>query len=69
LRIGERIRAEVERVGEKIADHDIRLTISIGLASAETASACAELVDRADQAMYQAKGEGRNRVRVATAPG
>ncbi|WP_345294963.1 diguanylate cyclase [Luteimonas vadosa] len=67
LRIGERIRAEVERVGETVADHDIRLTISIGLASAESAAACGDLVDRADQAMYQAKGEGRNRVRVATA--
>lgn len=67
LHIGERIRAEVELVGERIADHDIRLTISIGLASAETASACGDLVDRADQAMYQAKGEGRNCVRVALA--
>lgn len=67
LRIGERIRAEVERVGERIADHDIRLTISIGLASAESAAACGDLVDRADQAMYQAKSEGRNRVRVALA--
>lgn len=66
-RIAERIRAEVERVGDTIADRDIRLTISIGLASAETASACGDLVDRADQAMYVAKDEGRNRVRVAMA--
>lgn len=65
LHIGERIRAEVERVGERVADHDIRLTISIGLAWAETASECGDLVDRADHAMYMAKSEGRNRVRVA----
>ncbi len=56
-RIAERIRAEVERVGDTIADRDIRLTISIGLASAQTASACGDLVDRADQAMYVAKSE------------
>jgi diguanylate cyclase (GGDEF)-like protein len=65
MRIGERIRAEVERVGGKVAGQEIRLTVSIGVASGETAAECADLVDRADQAMYQAKGEGRNRVRVA----
>lgn len=67
--------AQAERLREAVEQLDLsallpnprRLTISIGVASAvptsETASA--SLLQRADQALYQAKQNGRNRVAQA----
>jgi diguanylate cyclase (GGDEF)-like protein len=41
-----------------------RLTISIGIATfPQDASGARELIDRADRALYLAKGEGKNRVK------
>ena len=45
----------------------VRVTISIGLALATTLNATgADIIDRADQALYRSKAEGRNTVRLAT---
>jgi diguanylate cyclase (GGDEF)-like protein len=41
---------------------DLRVTISGGVASANAGSTFEETLDRADQALYQAKRSGRNRV-------
>jgi diguanylate cyclase (GGDEF)-like protein/excisionase family DNA binding protein len=60
LLVAERIRAEVEAAGVKGGQP---LTISIGVAGyPESAAARDELLDKADWAMYAAKGAGRNRV-------
>lgn len=45
------------------------LTVSVGIAMRRTDDTPESLVERADQAMYRAKLEGRNRVRVAVNPG
>jgi diguanylate cyclase (GGDEF)-like protein len=70
LQIAERIREGVEDA-RPAAGHwsdDLRLTTSIGIATfANTTTE--ELIDRADQALYAAKRQGKNRVRVGTAPG
>jgi diguanylate cyclase (GGDEF)-like protein/PAS domain S-box-containing protein len=43
----------------------IAVTISIGGAVARTGESTVELVRRADECLYKAKNEGRNRVRIA----
>jgi diguanylate cyclase (GGDEF)-like protein len=59
--IAERIRSSVETAALGTADG--ALTISIGVAALDRdAGAKEELLERADQAMYAAKREGRNRV-------
>jgi two-component system cell cycle response regulator len=50
-------------------DESVRLTVSIGLASyPEHAETYKALVEAADQALYKAKEEGRDRVRIAQKP-
>ncbi len=50
------------------ARQKLKLTISVGVASSpNNAKTKAELVDRADQALYLAKSEGRNRVSLSLA--
>jgi two-component system cell cycle response regulator len=72
LEIAERIRAAIEAQRFPLAeDGSLAATISIGVASLdttaenETGRLAAALVERADQALYQAKSEGRNRVVAA----
>ncbi|MCP4041956.1 MAG: diguanylate cyclase [Gammaproteobacteria bacterium] len=43
----------------------VDLTISLGVASATPGMTQEQLLDRADQAMYRAKQNGRNRTEVA----
>lgn len=59
----ERIRHAVEDAVFRAYDERLAVTVSIGIATfpAEAADA-AELIERADAAMYQAKTAGRNRV-------
>lgn len=67
--VAEKIRLDVEALGlshekSKISDH---VTISIGVASAMPANrdiSSQELIQHADDALYQAKHAGRNRVTV-----
>lgn len=63
--IAERLRASVEATPFKIsrAPNSLCITISIGIASSECGDDGADaLLHRADQALYRAKREGRNRV-------
>ncbi len=59
-----------ERIRERIADYTpadrrlarLRLTASIGLAMSSTESTAADVLDRADRALYTAKHQGKNQV-------
>jgi len=64
--IGERIRERVESTPFHIdGAAPVRVTVSVGLTSfPENGRGPQQLVDIADQALYQAKGDGRNLVRV-----
>ncbi|MCK4574437.1 MAG: diguanylate cyclase, partial [candidate division Zixibacteria bacterium] len=64
--IGERIR---ERVEKEVFDAGrlgkLRITVSVGVSSyPENGKAEEELLAVTDQALYRAKGEGRNLVRI-----
>ena len=61
-RMAERIRSDVEaQAVVTIADKPVRRTVSVGVASyPEDALSPAELVQRADEALYRAKRSGKN---------
>jgi diguanylate cyclase (GGDEF)-like protein len=63
--VAERIRKAIEAFSVSIDGRAVKVTISIGVASCGAGSAAKspdELVNSADQALYRAKKEGRNRV-------
>jgi two-component system, cell cycle response regulator len=64
IHIAERIRSLVEADSFAYEERSYRLTISIGVATTtgEDALTPAELLRRADECLYRAKREGRNRV-------
>ena len=64
LAVAERIRGQVERL--TCANPDVRVTISVGLAVADPTrpdQTLSELIELADRKLYEAKNDGRNRVR------
>jgi diguanylate cyclase (GGDEF)-like protein/putative nucleotidyltransferase with HDIG domain len=65
----ERIRSEIERRGKIMSQrfHNHELTVSVGVAmySRQYAS-YTQMIEIADQAMYRAKNEGRNRIVMLT---
>jgi len=73
MEIAERIRTEIAAYPFKtLEDKSLAATISIGVAvlprhndEADLEMLANELVDRADQAVYRAKNQGRNRVVLA----
>ena len=66
--IADRIRLAVERTPFELDGRTIPVTVSVGLAPLPDQYPCfTRLFADADNALYQAKGEGRNRVVLATA--
>lgn len=66
--VAERIRAAVEngRIrGNGKAEEVGSITISIGVTAYRNGDTAESLIERADQALYQSKSDGRNRVTVA----
>jgi len=69
LETAERLRRSVEQLSLPALEGDIRLTISIGIATVGPGiESVAALVNEADRALYDAKRGGRNRVAVARSP-
>lgn len=59
----ERIRQAVEASSIKAYDAEVKITVSLGVATyPEDGTPIEELIDKADWALYRAKREGRNRV-------
>lgn len=65
LQIAERIRSALNKEPVDVDDQPHNLTISIGAALRGPQEAPTATMNRADQALYQAKGNGRNRVELA----
>lgn len=66
LKVAERLRSAVEKTIIPFGDHNLRVTVSIGIAEQSPNTPDLEsLLARADQAMYIAKHKGRNRVAVS----
>jgi diguanylate cyclase (GGDEF)-like protein len=61
-----------DRIREAIAAHSFRdrydITVSVGVAEYQLGETVPQLLTRADQALYQAKRDGRNRVRCSERP-
>ncbi|HEX7547124.1 MAG TPA: sensor domain-containing diguanylate cyclase [Gemmatimonadaceae bacterium] len=68
LELAERLRTSVEASVARFQDRDIKVTVSLGVATYRAGGGAlkrAQLFESADRALYQAKGEGRNCVRTA----
>lgn len=66
LHIAERIRNTLSKEPIELDEQQLNLTISIGAALRTPGETPNEAMNRADQALYQAKGNGRNRVELAS---
>ena len=63
----ERIRNEIAREAIRLpGGHSAKVSVSIGLAMHTGHPDYAQLINAADAALYQAKSQGRNRLRLAT---
>lgn len=65
LQIAERIRSTLSKEPVETDNQPLHLTISIGAALRSAGEPPSSTMKRADQALYQAKGNGRNRVELA----
>ncbi len=69
LALGERLRRRIEQLELPVEDYILRVTISVGAVAWDGVASVdmGAIVKRADDALYQAKRNGRNRVTLATA--
>ena len=65
LTLAERIRNRIQDLVIYHGQENIRVTVSLGAAELKAEEAAETLVSRSDQALYQAKNNGRNRVEKA----
>jgi len=65
LRLAKRIRRRVEKLETTIGDHTVSMTISIGMTTLSENDDEKSFFGRADEALYRAKREGRNCIRIA----
>lgn len=67
--IAEKIRAEVDRNDFSAVVQDGHITISLGVAQHEAGETASLFLTRADEALFKAKANGRNRLQVARGNG
>ncbi|WP_295548174.1 GGDEF domain-containing protein [uncultured Stenotrophomonas sp.] len=67
LHLGERLRAAVESAALPAAEGHVTISVGVAWQPASDEYAPADLVGRADQALYRAKHAGRNRVHLSSA--
>ncbi len=58
----DRLRERVEAMSVRAAGVELHVTLSVGLAEHRAGETVAQALERADQALYEAKAQGRNRV-------
>lgn len=60
----ERLRTAINRLGVKVADNEVRVSVSLGVTvfSANASPDAVDIVKAADAALYRAKNAGRDRV-------
>jgi diguanylate cyclase (GGDEF)-like protein len=54
-----------KRRGASRRNGDLRLTVSIGVASSDSSDQFDQVLKKADKALYRAKASGRNQVQAA----
>ncbi len=71
IQVAERIRGEIEKTAFRVSGDVLHLTVSVGVCAVTPAKADAtkDIFRWADEALYEAKGQGRNRVVAWSADG
>lgn len=64
--VAERIRAAIQNLRLLVGDKQVRLSASLGYGTYKQCESQEDLLRRVDQALYQAKREGRNRMQAAS---
>jgi diguanylate cyclase (GGDEF)-like protein len=66
LRLAKRIRRRVEKLETNVQEQLIKITVSLGITTLREADDEKTIIERADEALYKAKRDGRNCIRIAT---
>lgn len=66
LRLAKRIRRRVEKLETRFQGQTIPMTVSIGITTLQETDDEKSFIARADEALYKAKRDGRNCIRIAT---
>lgn len=62
--VSERVRQDIARTNFRMDDKNVKMTISGGLAECGNGMSAEDVIAAADEALYQAKSTGRNRIVV-----
>jgi len=66
--LAERVRTHIANCNFMVGGSSVKVSLSLGVATGQTAGEIEKLLHAADTAMYQAKNAGRNRVEPVVAP-